>query len=269
MRRYSIIHPLWLAFYSKDLYRDVARNWGNTALLYLFLLLAAAWVPVLIRFDAAVHKYVEETAPQILAQVPRITIHDGKASAVVAQPHCIAEPGADRCLMIIDTTGGTTVLDRRKARMLLTATSLVLARDETETRVYDLAGIENLVVDGELLGRWLRLASRFLALLAFPFLVTASFCFRVVQALLNAVAGLFFARLRGLDMSFGTLFSLAAVALTPVILVQTIIDVFGAEEPISRLGLFAIALGYVLFGVKASAEPAAAEPQLPGMRSPS
>jgi hypothetical protein len=28
-RRYTIIHPLFMSFYSKDFYRDVAQNWKN------------------------------------------------------------------------------------------------------------------------------------------------------------------------------------------------------------------------------------------------
>jgi hypothetical protein len=40
MRRYSIFHPLVLAFYSKPLYQDVGRRWKGTGLGYLLLLLA-------------------------------------------------------------------------------------------------------------------------------------------------------------------------------------------------------------------------------------
>ena len=42
MRRYSILHPLWMAFYSGDIYDDVARNWRIQPFLYLIILLAMA-----------------------------------------------------------------------------------------------------------------------------------------------------------------------------------------------------------------------------------
>ena len=45
MRRYSIVHPLWMSFYEGAIFSDVAWNWQNRALLYLLLLLGLAWIP--------------------------------------------------------------------------------------------------------------------------------------------------------------------------------------------------------------------------------
>lgn len=45
MKNYSVFHPLYLSFFSKSLYQDVAKNWKGTGLAYLLLLLALAWVP--------------------------------------------------------------------------------------------------------------------------------------------------------------------------------------------------------------------------------
>jgi hypothetical protein len=76
--------------------------------------------------------------------------------------------------------------------------------------------------------------------------------------------GLVFSRLQGIKLSFGTLCRLAVVALTPVILIQVLIDLTGVETPISRVVFLAVALGYLFFGIKACAEPVAKEPLVPG-----
>ena len=39
MKQYNILQAIVMSFYSKNLYRDVAKNWGGKAFLYLFLFL--------------------------------------------------------------------------------------------------------------------------------------------------------------------------------------------------------------------------------------
>jgi hypothetical protein len=264
MRRYSLLHPLWMSFFSKDLYRDVGQHWGSVAFLYLFFLLAVAWLPRMIRFDADVREYVRDRAPALVDQIPRITIRHGRASAEGAQPHCIVEPENKECVAIIDTTGGTAGIEGTKARILLTETHLIHALNATETRTYSLEKIDELTIDPDFLNRWLRTGARFLAVVAFPFVVLVSFCFRATQVLLYAVVGLAFSRLQGIKLSFGTLCSLATVALTPVIVTQMVIDLTGAETPVPRVVFLAVALGYLFFGIKACTEPAAEEPLAAG-----
>jgi hypothetical protein len=264
MRRYSLLDPLWMSFFSQDLYRDVGQHWGNVAFLYLFFLLAVAWLPRMIRFDAEARDYVRDQAPAIVDQIPRITIRDGRASAEGPQPHCIVEPGKRDCIAIIDTTGSTKAIEGAETRILLTETHVIYAPSASETRTYSLAKIEELTIEPASLKRWLQTGARFLPVVAFPFVVLVSFCFRMTQALMYAVVGLAFSRLQGMRLSFATLCRLAIVALTPVIVLQMVIDLSGAEAPFPRVAFLAIALGYLFFGIKACMEPKGEEPQVPG-----
>src|SRR2546426_3324312 len=54
MRRYGILHPLLLSFFSRSLYRDVGRTWKGIGFLYLLLLLALSWVLVTIHLHRMV-----------------------------------------------------------------------------------------------------------------------------------------------------------------------------------------------------------------------
>jgi len=264
MRRYNVVHPLWMSFFSKDLYRDVGLHWRGVTFAYLLVLLAASWLPAMIRFDSGVRRFVRDDAPAIVKQIPRITIRDGRASTDVQQPHCIVDPEDDQCVAIIDTLGTTTSLEGTDARMLLTARRLIYARNDAETRVYSLHQIEDLTIDQDLAHEVLQFAARFLAVIAFPVVVLFSFCFRTIQALLFAVLGVVFTRFQGLRVDFAALFSLAVVALTPVIAVQTLLDIAGQGVAVPRLIFLAVGLGYLLFGIKACAETAAEHPLLPG-----
>ncbi len=44
MKRFGLFHPIWMSFYSRALYRDVAQNWKGTGFLYLLFLLALSWI---------------------------------------------------------------------------------------------------------------------------------------------------------------------------------------------------------------------------------
>jgi hypothetical protein len=264
MRRYGLLHPLWMSFFSKDLYRDVGQHWGNVVFLYLFFLLAVAWLPRMIRFDVEVRDYVRDQAPAIVDQIPRITIRDGIASSEGPQPHCIVDPGKGGCVAIIDTTGSTKEIAGTDTKILLTDKQLIYAPSASETRTYSLAKIKELTIDAASVNRWLQTGARFLAVVAFPFVVLVSFCFRVIQVLLYAVAGLAFSRLQGMNLGFATICRLATVALTPVIIIQTVIDLSGAEAPVPRVVFLAVTLGYLFFGIKACTEPNPEQPQAPG-----
>jgi hypothetical protein len=49
MKHYGRLQAVYLSFFSGDLYRDVANNWTGIGLVYLLLLLAAAWLPSAVR----------------------------------------------------------------------------------------------------------------------------------------------------------------------------------------------------------------------------
>ncbi|MCI0404254.1 MAG: hypothetical protein L0212_12175, partial [Acidobacteria bacterium] len=70
MRKYSILQPLLLSFYSKDLYQDVGQHWRGTGFLYLFLLLALAWIPIALKVHTGFVQWLNENAPAFLLQVP-------------------------------------------------------------------------------------------------------------------------------------------------------------------------------------------------------
>src|SRR4030095_1761852 len=103
MRRYSIFHPLVLSFFSKSLYRDVAKNWRGTGLLYLLLILALLWIPSIIKGHLGFTSWGDNDAKGLTQQIPATTITNGHASTNVAQPYFIKDPKTGETLALIDT----------------------------------------------------------------------------------------------------------------------------------------------------------------------
>jgi len=240
-----------MAFFSPSFYRDVGLHWRGTGFAYLLLLLAICWVPTFVEFHLSVSDYIENKAPALISQIPPIRIIKGEASVDVTQPHQIIYPDTGVVLAIIDTTGKTVLLERNQAFVLLTKTEVIFKRSEIETKSFSLRNIEHFTLDQQGVSAWLTLFRNYSAVVFFPFAVIGSFAFRIVQVLLYAVIGLLFAKLCGTSKSYQTLLRLSVMAVTPVIIAKTILQIASVKIPLQGLLFFIVAMVYLFLGVKA------------------
>jgi hypothetical protein len=257
MRRFSILQPLYLSFYSGDLYRDVRRNWKGTGFLYLLLLLALTWMPVMARLHKEMSEEIRREAPKFVEQVPQVTIVKGEVSIDRKVPYTIADPDTGTPLLVIDTSGRTSSLEQTNAPVLLTKNKLMYRQQQrSETRIYDLTAIDDLTVDQALVSRWVEEFRRYFAIVAYPFAVAGSFAYRVLQMLLYAAIGMLFVSRLKAQLDYLTMLRLASVAITPVVVLSTLVKLTGMQIPLAGLVSFAIAMGYLFFAVKANADEA-------------
>ncbi len=251
MRKYSIFHVPALSFFSKKLYIDVGLNWKGVNFLYLLLLLAVCWIPTVIKVHHDIADFVDNEAPAIVNQVPEITITDGQVSIEEPQPYYIIDPDSNEPLLIIDTTGQIESLEGTDAICLLTGNKIITKENEFESRTYDLSGVKEFAVDSERITGWLHTGRKFLAVVMYPFVVLGSYVYRIVQALIYAVIGLLFASFCKTRLSYTALLRLAVAAVTPCIIVGTILSLTDSSMP-DYLYLVA-ALGYLFFAIKSIA----------------
>lgn len=254
MKKFSIFHVPFLSFYSKELYRDVGLHWTRTGFVYLLLLLAICWIPLVIQFRLVLTDFVDIMAPPVIKQIPEITIIDGEASIKEPQPYYIRVPETADVLAIIDTTGTINSLYNTDAVVLLTKTTLIV-RNEIETRTFRLSEVGNYTLNQPIIWSWLDTGIKFFAPVFYPLAVLGSFFFRIIQALIYAAIGLLFASRIKAKLSYSALLRLAIVAVTPCIIVKTVLNVAGVHLPVAGLWYFLGAMGYLSFGVKACSEP--------------
>lgn len=265
-KRYTVFHVPVLAFFSKELYRDVALRWKGTAFGYLLLLLVVCWVPGMINVHEGVAEFVTSEAPKIVSQIPVVTIVDGQASIDEPQPYYIMDPDSGNVLVVIDTTGAITSLEETKAQALVTRTGAIYRKSAVETRTFSFSEIDHFVLTRDRIYGWLDVGKRYAAPVLYPFCVLGSFVFRILQALLYAAIGLLIARILKTDRSYDDLLRLAVVAVTPVIIAGTLLDLAGIVLPFAGLWFFLVAMGYLTFGIRAAAS--AEEPTFKFSSSP-
>lgn len=203
--------------------------------------------------------YLDNELPQLLPQLPPITIENGKASVTVKEPYFITGSDGGK-LIVIDTSGKHFKTPKEaEAKMLISADEIIAQFDENDAvpivefrmlegnRVIDAAFIENMAE----LFRGKGMAA--LSLTIFTLL----YLFRLVIALLYALAGMIFTRQMNLDMGFGALYQIALVAegtsLLGISFLAFLLAFLGIAVPGSTAGAL-MAIFYMWFGVKSNRE---------------
>ncbi|MHC4553064.1 MAG: DUF1189 domain-containing protein [Planctomycetota bacterium] len=253
MKQYSIFHVPFMSFYSKALYRDVCLNWKGVAFGYLFLLVMVCLIPQLMKIHSGWTGFVENDLPSIVYQVPRITIEDGQASIEEPQPYTIVEPESGEVIVVIDTTGAVTSLKDAGAPVLLTRTKLITKKNEFQTQVIELSEIGDMVIDQDWINRWVGIIKPWVVPVICVFAIPFAYVRRMIQVLIYGAIGLLFARWRHSKRSYASLIRMSVLAMTPVLIVRTLLSLASIRVPFDGLIGFGVVMGYLYFGVSACA----------------
>jgi len=259
MRQYSNVRALLLSFYSRDLYREVARTWKGAGLLYQLLIMALATLVVAIRLHVVIAHFHEGPAQGVVAQIPGITIAHGVVSVDAPTPLTIRDPKSGKALAIIDTTGQVTSLAGTEAQVLLTRDKLVVKKGASETRVYDLSRVEHFTMDRARATRWLRVFADWFALVCAPFVLAWFYLIRLIVTLILAGILLLAARAMRSDIGFAATMRLTAIALTPASLIEMVLDAAGTKPHFWGSLWVLITIGYLVFVLRSVAAETQAE----------
>jgi hypothetical protein len=260
MRKFTIIDPLYMSFYSRDIYRDVAANWPTwLCFLYLLSLLALCWVPGMIRLDTDLTYYLNNSAPKYIAQMPDIVISKGEASIKEKQPYIIKDPETGETFMIIETTGSSMSLDNSKAVVLLTKDRLIVKTPDDKQQVLGLRELGDGTITKSVVKEVIEQVTELFALLLYPFAVIFSFIFRAAEVLIIALFGSILSRSLGAYLSYKKLVKIGAIAITPLVIFNTMAVFFRIEIPVPFLTDIIFITAYQVFAIRSNAAPV--EPQ--------
>lgn len=252
MREYGLLQAIYMSFYSRKLYRDVASHWGGYAFLYLLLLLALSMVYFTYEIQQVLnHMYVKVT-DQFVAQVPVLTIKNGKISTPEKRPYLIKDNDNKTVIAVIDTTGKYKTLKDAKTDLLITEDKIISSPKPHETRIDTLPATVNYVFEPIVVNSYIKGVFSYTWVILYPLLVIAAFFYRVIQALIYAVIGKIFAAILGVKMSYAQTLQIALVAITPVIVWLTIASAFNIIMPNCAVWCFVLAMVYLFYAVFAN-----------------
>lgn len=253
MSQFNIFQALYMSFYSKDLYRDVGRNWGGGAFLYLFVLVSVVWTIYAATFLPPLYRYDHVAIDRVVAEIPVLEIQDGVLKTPEARPYVIENNVAkkhDRFKLIIDTTGEYTSLDHSDADILVTSTTTMMRTKPNEVRVYNYPkDLTETIRPIE----WKDTLIKALYVIAIPalfFIILGAFCYHILKALIYSLIGKVFAS----SLSYGTILQITLVAITPALLLSLLLSLLHQSFFMEWVLYFMISIFYMFFGISANKE---------------
>ena len=258
--QFSRFTALVFSFFSAALYRDVARRWRGIGLLYLLLLMAVTWAPVVLKWHLRFHRWAHGgQAARYFQEFPSLTIEDGVVSIAEPQPHVWRDPDTGEVILVVDTSAEFDVPEAATSRMLLSRSVLEIRdQEQRTTHVYNLSRVESVYLDREsALATVQSWSSRF-AFYAFPTALLVSMAWGLIRVLMYGFVGMALASIFRARLDYPALCRLSAVAMTPGMVVDAAGWVLGVgPTPYYAWALMAgmITVAYLAVAVKANAEP--------------
>src|SRR5215510_4610442 len=264
VKKIGRFQALWMSFYSAEAYVACAREWGGIGGLYLLLVLTLSWVPMAIQWNSKVRTFASTAVPAVQAQLPTITIKDGIMTSQPPGRHVIRIPPIqDEPFLIVDDSIDEVPATSDSDVLYLTRREAgTIQPKRNERRIWALTGQSSITVTPDGVGRFFRALSFWILPLGFLFAIVGSLVFRLVQILIYGAVGQLLAQQQKVTLEYVALVRMSALALTPVIALQTVMG-FMSSEPAWYLRwplAIAIALGYLWFGIRALAGSSAVPP---------
>lgn len=252
MKKYHIFESLFLSFYSKSLYRDVAAAWQGLGMLYLLLVLAICWLPFSYDFQRFLNQISSQLLPKIIEQMPTIFINQGKLSIDRPVPYSVQLPGNGATLVVFDTSGRFTSLEKLSAIMLITQDKIIVrSTDSGSIQTYPMAKLKDGKVTRSQFREYANKIVFLSSILMYPLSVLVSFLYRFLQVLVLGLVGLLIAYLCRVKITYKMSVRLAVVAFTPMLFIVTLIEYFSWPVPFLWLVSLLLIFGYLVFAIRA------------------
>lgn len=253
MKLLSVLKALPCSFFSRALYRQVTTDWRGIGLGYLLLLVILTWLPHTYISNTAVIDYVDSTVTPILNQLPVIDVVEGRIITEKNQPYTIINPQTLEPILIIDTSGRFTSLKYTAALALLTHDTLQYRTAKGKTEVESLEKDPfNYHFDPKEIRKYLSILKDYFWLVYFGIGMLCLFILRFIQTLLGFFLALMITNAKQIHLANKAVMRLTAVALTPYIVLATVVELLAIQFPLQGLVKILIAIGYIYFAVNAN-----------------
>jgi hypothetical protein len=252
MKQYGWLNAIYLSFYSRNLYRDVAQNWGIGTFFYLFLLLTICWAVLMFRIQPAINLVAASVINDVTPQLPKIvTIKEGRVITPENRPYIVRSSDTKEIIVVIDTSGKYTNLDDLKTSFLITKDKVLYSDDNDVVKMYKIPGDFNTDIVPVTIKNVILKMINWLWIILFPVFLMGSFFYRVFQSILYAIIGKLFAVLANIKITYVEIVKLAMVSITPTIIIGSVLEWFGIWFHYSIV-FFILASAYLIFAIGAN-----------------
>ncbi len=249
MRKYGCFHAILLSFYSRDLYRDVAQNWGGRVLLYLLLLLSLCALVITLDVQFLINKDFPPLVEKVTAQAPELKIVKGIVSTPQNRPYLLRDPDTKKVFAVIDTSGKYTTIENSDLTFLLTKTYFMSQSDRHEIKKSMLPTSLNADLKPDEVKHVIDKGASWFWVIIFPAILFFTYIYRILQAFFYAIFGRIMAAFTSSSLGYFDILKLTMVTVTPAILIKLLVSLTFGFFYLDWLVYFLIAMGYLLFAI--------------------
>jgi hypothetical protein len=249
---FQAMKTLLRSVFDLGLYAEVHAQRLRRTFAHLFVLVLVTTLASTIGFAGVVRGWVGRLLPEV-DKLPTITIKNGEASANVPQPWVKRLGETDRgnqLVLIIDTTGTRTGFEANEVGLFLQRRQLLIKGDDAQAHAVSLKRVGDRVIGPQLARRWLERARIIVPLVFAAVMLVVFWVTKTLQALLFTLVALIGAAGRRRPLGFGSLFTVAAHALGPPVLLDALLWLTPLRLPYAGLIYVGLAVVYTVLGVR-------------------
>lgn len=252
MRKYNYLQAFVLAFYSAELYRDVAKNWRGSGLGYLLALIILCLLIMgisLYRLQQSINILIQNVAPAIMTQLPEMEIKQHELIVHAQMPYVIKDQKTAKPLAVIDTTGKTKSIEQAGAVILVNKTEVIFVNKMTQQLSnISFANAPDVKITKELINQ--NLTDLQHSLITASMMLGIFYC--LVLSLMLSIFTMVCAKLQRVALTYKVLYRLTCVAMTPSLILLALLTLANIVVPSLTLCLYLLSILYIYFAVRAN-----------------
>ncbi len=254
MKQFTIWQAPFYSFWSKSFYVDVAKNWHGLAYSYLVLLISFTWIFMSIKKQMDFNYFVDHKLSPVIVQMPVVTIDKGILSIDQPSP-CTLKGSSGQPVVTFDTTDKPMDPEAMPGIFLVTKDS-VYGKHQPPEQKLDLSSItDHVVINKTVAQQFFADLGKSFALIVFIIAAPVGLVFCILQSLLYGLIGKGIARLNNVNLTYAALVRLSVVAMTPALLIDSIIKVRSVDVTTWMawpIAAFFINISYLMFAIFAN-----------------
>jgi len=249
MKKYKIYTPLLKSYFSKDLYRDVAKNWGGIGALYLLLLVSIMTIIITFGVSQRYQKYFKPELVNIINQLPEVNIKDGKLTAQNVRKLTIKDLEKDDAI-IFDLSNNPVSITKTDAFVVVKQNQVEFVKRSGEIRIYPFSKDLKIQFTKDDYQNLLKKLERYGLIAAFIATLLIMYVYRLIQALIYGGIGILISMMLSVKLTYQQLIRLSIVAITPSAVLAAIFFITDYYFFGMKLLFFLITMGYLTFAIK-------------------
>lgn len=280
MNNYNGLQALYMCFFSKDLYRSVARKWKGIAFLYLFLLVMTTWSLVALKMFADFNAVIKGPVEKIIVKLPNLAIKDGELQLDKPSPYVLSLPKSESAKLTDIKSGESTpgeftlvsfdattddIKGEENIPFLMTKHYFYVQSKDQPAQQYALKSFGDMQLSQDDVRSLVRQISIWVPIAFWGILGPLLFMWYAIGSLIFGAIGMAFGGAMNVKLTYGESVRIASVATTPAILFDTAVKliIVGASAVWLLVPLLLTA-GFTAFGVMANKGHIDLETSMPG-----